>query len=292
MRPASASDPAPPRRARASRLTLFVAPLVAALVAGCSGTGGAIGDAPSKPHADELGDGERVSSVVGPATWVKPSDQMSETCSGKPVDHKVYVTGVTINAIDTFDETGKGARGNFYVQDAVAKPGPYSGITIFGPSFSPPDLRLAQGDVADVLGVLTEFSGPTSGPFPYCRTLPEIGGTMSFRFEDGPAEPITIPLSDLKSYDKARQWLGMLVRVEGVSVPTDPALSGGRFSADIDVGGGIEAGDVPHITNDLYDIQKNGPVIVAGTTFKSVTGIITYFYGFKLAPRSPADFEM
>lgn len=267
-------------------------PLLLVFLLGCSGTGsGGAGDPPSKPHANELGDGSRVTSVLGPASWASKTDAMSEACSGKPADHKVYITGVTINAIDAFDETGKGARGNFYVQDAVAEPTPYSGVTVFAPSFSPPDLRLAPGDVTDVLGVLQEFSGPSSGPFPYCRTLPEIGGTMSFRFENGEVEPTTIPLSDLKAYETARPWLGMLVRVENVTIPIAPSVSGGRFSASIDVGGGIEAGDVPHISNELYDLVKDGPFIGEGTTFKSVTGIVTYFYGFKIAPRSPADFE-
>lgn len=259
----------------------------------CSSSGGdgGTGDPPSVPLADVCGGGARLSDVVGPATWLQPGNQTSKGCKF-PTDKHVNVKGVRVVEIDRFDETGKGATGNYYVEEGCGTDiGPYSGMTVYAPGFSPPDLRLATGDVVDVLGNLTEFPGPTSGGFPDCRTLPEIGGTMTFRFELGPEiNPVTIPVVDLKSYEGARQWLGMLVRVENLKIATDASESSGRLTAAIDVGGGISAGDVPYISNELFDLKNDGPELKEGTTFESVTGIITYFYGFKLAPRSAADF--
>jgi hypothetical protein len=270
-----------------SRLGVLTAAL---LLTACDG---GAGDPASEPVADVRGDGQRISQVVGEPEWLQPDNKTSEGCS-KPPDRNVYVTGIRIIAIDNYDETGEGADGNYYVQDlASGEPKPYSGMTVFAPSFSPPDLRLATGDVVDVLGVFMEFAGPTSSKFPYCRTLPEIGGTMSFRFDGGePQAPKTIPLVDLKSYETARPYLGMLVRVEDVTLAGNGSDSGGRYTAPINVGGGIELSDRPSISNELYDIATEGPELKKDTTFKSVTGVVTYFYGFKLVPRSPADFEM
>jgi hypothetical protein len=265
--------------------------LAGAILLGCSGTGdGGTGDPASSPHPDKLGNGALLSEVLGPATWLNEDDQFSDNCA-PPLDHNVHVTGLTIVAIDKFDETGKGANGNYYVQDTVVDPPAFSGITVFAPSFSPPDLRLAPGDVTDASGILQEFLGPSVGRFGYCKTLPEIGGTMTFRFEAGPLTPKTIPIEDLKSYPTARQWLGMLIRIESVRVANPPTNSSGRYTADLDVGGGITQVNVPKISNELYDIEAEGPPLNQGMTFSALSGVLTYFYGFKITPRSPDDFE-
>jgi hypothetical protein len=265
---------------------------LAAGLAGCSGTGhGGTGDPPSEPSSSKLGDGSRLSELLGPATWLDLDNTDSEGCAA-PTDRQVHVTGVTVAAIDRYDETSEGQLGNYYVQDTSVEPVAYSGVTVFAPSFSPPDLRLAEGDVADMNGALMEFLGPSSGKFGECKTLPEIGGTMSFRLENGTREPVTVPIEDLKTYEGARQWLGMLVKVEDVTISEDASGSGGRYTAPLDVGLGVPASDVPKLSNELFDLEGDGPLLTAGTKFASVTGIVTYFYGFKLAPRSAADFEV
>ena len=150
----------------------------------------------------------------------------------------------------------------------------------------------------DVLGLLQEFPGPASGYFARCVTLPEMGGSMSFRFEDGGAQPTAIDIRDLASYPTARQWLGMLVTVQNVMLTDDAKNSSGcvercRYSAPLDVGGGVEQRDVPTITNELFDLEQFALTLPgglpAGTTLSSVTGIVTYFYGMHLSPRSAAD---
>ncbi|KYF61389.1 hypothetical protein BE11_38520 [Sorangium cellulosum] len=270
-----------------SALPAAVVVTAAPLLAAC---GGGNGDAPWIPLADERGGGARIAELVGEARWLDPDDEDSERCAVPP-DRRAHVTGATLVAIDRFDETGEGAHGNHYVQDLADEPVAYSGITVFQPAFSPPDLRLVPGDVVDLSGMLTEFLGPSSGRFGDCRTLPEIGGTMSFRFEDRPARPIRVPLDDLKRYASARRYIGMLVRVEGIKIARDPSSSGGRYTASINVGAGVPAADVPSLSNELYDLEAEGPPLAAGASFRSVTGVLTYFYGFKIAPRCPADFQ-
>jgi hypothetical protein len=281
-----------PSRIFLERLCAVSLVIVGTACSGDPADGGGTGDVASVPLADPCGGGLRMSEVVGPATWLKPKDTMSKSCA-YPLDRRVSLAGLRIVAIDSFDETGNGSTGNYYAQDACATPASYQGMTIYAPSFSPPDLRLFPGDVVDLLGNLMEFPGPTSGPFPYCRTLPEVGGTLTFRFELGPnLTAQTIPLTDLKSYDTARQWLGMLVKVDNITIAGKPYDSNGRYCGAINVGGGIPQSDVPSVCNELFDLKNLGPPIDDGTKFKSVTGVVTYFYGFKISPRSADDFEI
>jgi hypothetical protein len=253
------------------------------------GSGGS-GDPATIPLANEFGTCSRVAQLLGPAEWLDTEDAMSTRCAS-PLERQVCISGATVIAIDRFDETGKGAVGNYYIED-TEKDADYSGITVFAPAFSPPDLRLAEGDVVDMLGNQTEFLGPTSSKFGKCRTLPELSGTLSFRFDGNqPFAPTVIPVTDLKTYDSARKHLGKLVTIEGVTLAGGGVNSGGRFTADLDVGGGIPAADVPRISNELFDVEHEGPALVEGGTFTSITGVVTYFYGFKIAPRSAADFK-
>jgi hypothetical protein len=275
--------------------------LLLAASAALAACGGGNGDAPTEPLASMYGDGARIPEVVAEPTWLDPNDPDSESCS-YPADRQVYVTGVTVVAIDRFDETDEGAQGNFYIQDTFAQEQyepvagelpPSFGVTVYAPSFSPPDLRLAAGDVADLLGQITEFPGPSSFPFRFCRTLPELSGTMTFRFEGGQAGVTTVTLDQLRGYEAARRYLGMLVRVEDVQIAGDPQLdSSNRYTAALNMGAGVPAEDVVKIANELYDLELDGPPLADGVTFAAVTGVVTYFYGFKIVPRSPADFEL
>jgi len=277
---------------------LFPAIAALALLTGCNNLSGG-GDVPSKPTKSVLGGGQRIGDVNGPADWLDPENEDSLGCASPP-EENVYITGATIMAVDRFDEVADGAFGNLYVQDTVPAPSEYQGMTIFDPGFTPPDLRVARGDVIDILGVHSEFLGPPAGLFGSCKTLPEIGGTATFRFEGSTTPAKTIPFQELFGYENARRYLGMLVRIENVTLSADPVSSnsalptGGRYTADIDRTGidttGVDVSDFPKISNEIYDILNEGPVLTKGAKWKSVTGIVTYFYGFKIAPRSPDDF--
>jgi hypothetical protein len=283
------------------RAPLAALPLIFGLACNVTSDGG-VGDPPSEPEADPLGSGLRVSDLVKEATWFEP-DNLESTGCAYPGSRTANLTGQVIVAIDRYDETGDGARGNIYVEDVLDPDEdvvPFSGMTVFGPAFTPPDLRVFEGDVMDTFGVFVEFPGPSSGPFSYCATLPEIGGTMVFRFERSePVRPFTVVRGDgdnsrwdpVKGYPNARQWLGMLVRFENVVVAT-PEESGGRYAVPINMGGGLAGDDVVKISNELFDLKNDGPELSDGTQLKAVTGVITYFYGFKIAPRSIDDFEL
>jgi hypothetical protein len=110
---------------------------------------------------------------------------------------------------------------------------------------------------------------------------------MSLRFEGATVPATTIKLSELYTYEGARQYLGMLVKVENVAIGGDPTMSSGRYSAPLKVDIAIPADAVPKLSNELFALQDLE--LAAGNTFKSITGVITYFYGFKLAPRSAED---
>jgi hypothetical protein len=262
------------------------------LACGGHGSGGP-GDPLAEPLADPYGSGYRVSELLGPASWYDPANDTSVNCVGVPANREVLLTGATVTAIDRFDETSEGAVGNVYVQDSFLEPVPYSGLTIYDPGFSPPDMRVMQGDVVDVLGVLLEFLGPNSSPFSRCVTLPEMGGSMAFRFEGGSITPTMIAVTDLKDYQTVRPLLGMLVTVENVELTANAANSSGRYSAPLFVGAGVPQSDVPTLTNELFDLEQfdvdHGGVLVDGAVLASVTGIITYFYSTHISPRSAAD---
>jgi len=279
--------------AHPSTITALVAGCVALM--GCSSSG--TGDPLAMPPADPYGSGARLHELLGPATdWLDPADADSVNCTGIPEDRKVSITGATVTVVDEYDETSDGAIGNYYVQDSLTEPVAFSGITVYSPGFSPPDLRVIPGDVMDLLGTLTEFPGPSGSEFPFCRTLPEIGGAMEFRFEGGGATPAIIDVEDLGLYDNARQWLGMLVTIKDVTLREDGYGSeSGRYSFRIEAGPGLSGSEIPTIANELFDLQSfneggdNPPVLTAGMQVQSVTGIITYFYGVHISPRSAED---
>ena len=60
----------------------------------------------------------------------------------------------------------------------------------------------------------------------------------------------------------------------------------------LEVGAIPNVADVPQVTNELFDMQTQGPPMPGGATFKSITGVVTYFASFHIAPRSAADFEL
>jgi hypothetical protein len=268
----------------------IVAALTVVVLPACSGTAdGGPGDPRATPEASLYGSCPRLPSLQADAPWFDENNTSSAGCA-YPVDRQVCLSGVTIVAIDRYDETGDGAVGNYYAEETSLEPVPSSGITVYAPSFNPPDLRLAEGDVTDMLGTFQEFPGPAGSRFEGCRTLPEIGGAMTLRFEGGEVAPLAIKPLDLVDYESARTFIGMLVRLDNVAIAGDTTLSGGRFTAPLKVEGldkPLEADDVPRLSNELFDLENAG--LTNGSKLKSVTGVVTYFYGFKVAPRRASD---
>ncbi|MCK6536158.1 MAG: hypothetical protein L6Q84_24600 [Polyangiaceae bacterium] len=256
---------------------------------------GAPGDLDKVPPTggDILGGGQRLHQLNDRTGGAHPPDGTL-----------VNVTAVSVLAVDTYDETSDGASaGNIYAQDLPvggATP-PYGGITLFDASFSPPTLRIAAGDVVDVRGTYDEFEGPSSSPFKCtdpkdeesCASLPEIvGGNISLRFEYGVPAPVVIPLSELATYETGRKWIGVLVRVENVKAQADGVKStSGRFAVKLDTPTSDPKG-LPTINNALLDLEGTGLPFKTGTAFKSVTGVVQYFYNFAISPRTKDDIQL
>ena len=232
-----------------------------------------VGDPPSQGTTGVLGNGQRLRDVQAPAS--------------KLAGANVNVTTVVVTAVDNFDETNDGkSRGTIYLQDAD-KSGPLAGVSLFSPSFQPTSLRLAPGDVVDLAGQYAEATkiGTTVDFTP--AFLPQmVKPVTTFRFEVGEPKPIVIPLSDLSSFATGRQWLGQLVTVVDVTAQSAPAgdsKSSGRVTANLSAA----ANNGPQISNELFNLPVNA--FPAATHFKSVTGVVTFFFNLKIAIRSQAD---
>jgi len=196
----------------------------------------------------------------------------------------VNVTSVVVTAIDTFDETKDGkSRGTVHLQD-VDVAGPLAGISLFSPTFVPANLRLAPGDVVDMSGQYVEQQtiGTTVDFTPHF--LPQMNKpTVQQRFETQLPAPVVIDIADLGNFDTGRRWLGMLVEVDDVTVLHQPINDGnGRVTAAFT---SLTTG--PAVSNELYDLPAGA--FPDNTHFKSITGVVTFFFNLKIAPRSAAD---
>jgi hypothetical protein len=276
------------------------------LVSGCGGSVAAS----ARPSSDEAGTGDGSSDVSGgdadASTGVgqsiadiqNPSAQAHQQAMSGPAGANVHVTNVVLSWIDTFDETKDGkSTGTVYVQD-VGSRAPYAGIPMYQPSYVPPSLTPQPGDVFDITGAYQELksfgtavfgTAPDGTPL----SLPQlVKPVCTFRSASQPPGAVTIQLSDIDqaNYLKGRQWEGMLVTVQNVTVATAtsvPLGNGDRVSYLMGEGTALPSATAAAITNELYDLGANA--LPPGTQFASVTGIVTWFFGYHLAPRSAAD---
>jgi len=230
-----------------------------------------------------LGNGSRLRDVQNPSTKLCNNGP----CAGQNVD----VTTVVVTAIDNFDETHNGkSRGTVFVQDADIV-GPYAGISMYAPTFVPANLRLAPGDVINMTGQYVEQQkiGSTVNFAP--AFLPQMNKPQVFAsFETQMPQPLVVQVSDLDSFDTGRKFIGMLVTIQDVTVQgTLTSDTSGRISAAITTtANGVK------VNNELWDLQLwNGSntsnSFPPGTHFKSITGIVDYFFNLFIAPRSMDD---
>jgi len=204
----------------------------------------------------------------------------------------VKITSVVVTAVDNFDETQNGkSRGTIFVQDADIA-GPYAGVSMYSPTYVPANLRLAPGDVINMNGQYVEQQtiGSTVNFAP--NFLPQMNKPqITFAFETQLPKPTVIPLNDLMQFSTARKWIGMLVTIEDVTAfqPIAYDSSGLRVEANL-----TSIVNGPAINNQLWDLQPwNGSntsnSFPSNTHFKSVTGIVDFFFSIFIAPRSMAD---
>ena len=257
----------------------YGAVLILAIVTACS----AKGDPPQDVTPSPLGNGMRLRDVQDPT---------QNACGGKPcAGQNVNVTSVVVTAVDNFDETKNGkSRGTIFVQDADIA-GPYAGVSMYAPTFVPANLRLAPGDVVNLSGQYVEQTtiGTTVNFSP--AFLPQMNKPqVTQSFETQLPAPLVVSVSDLDTFATGRKWIGMLVTIQDVTIPAAMTVdSSGRVSAALTTtANGVK------INNELWDLQVwNGSNTAnsfpPGTHFKSITGIVDFFFNIFIAPRSMAD---
>jgi hypothetical protein len=255
--------------------------LAIVFVAACSSQNG---DPGITPNPSPLGPGSRIADVMNPTlpTHVKPLPQ-SQWKSGVCAKQDVKITGAVVTFIDTFDETNDGkSRGTVYMQD-VGSQAAYSGTSLYKPTFLPSDLRIAPGDVLDLSGPYEELCSVGTHTFAAPGVLPQIAQPIGqFQYEYSPPAPPVVNAADLDDLNKGRQWLNMLVTLQNVTVRGGAADGSGRVTFVISqIFGGLA------ISNELFDLKLTD--IPASTKLTSVTGIVTWFDGYHIAPRSKDD---
>jgi hypothetical protein len=254
-------------------------------------------------------------SLRGSAHSLAELNDRTRTVAAPQATEVLQVSGVRVTWIDTFDETGTGQVGDVFVQDLFA-PGDsfgrgYEGMLLFQPGYSPPSFRATTGDVLDLNGQYSEFQVPKQAYLDKIWRTPEMkGATLSLRLDAAGAQtsPVAMPFADMLLYQTGRRWLSMLVTVENVVVQPCGgsscvgvfAVSGGRASANLTdtmatvvpktTPDGTKVLGQPGITNELMDVTKIP--LQPGQTIKRLTGLVTLFDRFHVAPRTADDFEL
>lgn len=256
------------------------------------------GDPPAPYDASPLGAGLRLAQVQDPKSPdYHPGDNSN-------------MSSLVVTWLDNFDETMDGkSKGTLYVQD-VGSQAPYAGVGIFEQSLVPASLTVLPGDVLDFQGPYQESINIGTAIFNTGTFLPQLYKPVgTFRYEFTPPDPKVLTVDDLHEngakvdadFPLSRRWLGMLVQLNDVVVAAGTSTAGGggaRVQYLLEEADGGVAPNGPAITNEHFDLKATGGCpagsttctsFPAGTHFKSVTGIVTWFYSFHVAPRSPAD---
>ncbi len=250
--------------------------------AGCSSGGGDLNNLELRPKL--LGN-----------PIAKAADPKSRIADGATI----RALGVVIIAVDGYDESkdGKGV-GDIFVQDPVQtgpngtplpKGVPWSGLRLYRPTKNPPDLELVPGQGVDLVGIFAAFAGPPgSSPFDPGVAVPQASSASLTLTYEGPApQPIELDFADLADEPSAIQYASRLVKLRNVPILKGFIAGAKRPEAQI-----FSSDNSIVLSAKFFPIHEtDGLNVAAGTTLKSVTGILDYFYNFKLCPRSIADIE-
>lgn len=209
------------------------------------------------------------------------------------IDSHVRVTNLLVTAVDRFDEDGSGRTGTVFVQEMDG--GPFSGIQMFRPTIQPASEYLLPGDVVEVEGTYTEFEYGQINPDgadPKGRTISQIvDGIARKTGEWISPEPTPIEHANDAQVDPAAEgWEGVLVELHDVEALTPPDGRGAFF-----VQGDGEPCDMTRDAETCTQIDDDNyaiPDAAAGVRFSRVAGVVTYFYTYKVLPRSPLDVDI
>ncbi len=254
-------------------LSMFLA-IALVISAGCRGDdddkdGGVTGD-----QKVVTGDGAPDS---GPASEATIAKIMGGTVAK---GSKVLLKSVIVTAVD-----GSGTyKGDVYVQDS--KGGKHSAIKLYRPQRADGKKisELKVGDVVNVEG-LVKYWHPKAGEFDdkKCtkkKHIKELDKATITYIKAGTApDPAVVTAKDLLDCTVADSYEHVLVTLKKVTVlkAEKPA---GKTYFEVVVSGGAEIGDDLFPTSTL---KKDGCY--------SFTGVIAYFYGYRLHVRSAADMK-
>ncbi len=250
-------------------------------------------DPPAPYQANPLGNGLRLAQVQDPG-----SPDHHACGSNVTGCQAVSISSLAVTWLDTFDETMDGkSAGTLYIQD-VGEPHPFGGIGCYEANYVPGDFRPIPGDVLDFTGPYQEATSVGAAMFDPMTFLPQLYKPVATaRYEYQAPAPVMLTVNDLNenspapdgNFAHARQYLQMLVTVPDVTVGAGGVdNSGKRVSYPALDANGQAIPNGVSISNELFDLKKDA--FPAGTHFKSVTGIVTWFFTFHIAPRFPADF--
>ena len=219
--------------------------------------------------------GDGVSADSGPASDATIPQIMKGTISkGK----KVLVKSVVITAVD-----GSGKyKGDVYVQDSAG--GKNSAIKLYRPlrADGKKVSELKVGDLVNVEGIV-KYWHPNAGEFDdkKCtkkKHVKELDKATITYIKAGTAlAPVVVTAKDLQDCTVADSYEHVLVTLKKVAVLKSEKPTGKDYN-EVVVSGGAEIGD------DLFPTES---LIKDGCyTF---TGVVAYFYGYRVHVRSKAD---
>lgn len=184
----------------------------------------------------------------------------------------VRLEDVVVSAVDGYGSYA----GLLYVQDSAG--GAHSGIAVFAPRLASGGAvtSLDIGNIVDVVGKVEHWTGPASSPFPNGKYVMQIasGAVVTDKGVGSSPTPTEISVATLRDPVEAEKFEGALVKIVAAKVSKPLNATYGEFR----VVGGLTVDDELYLhsgvqVGDCYDI----------------TGILTYFYFHKLAPRNAAD---
>lgn len=215
-----------------------------------------------------------------------------------PEGTAVDARNLQVTAYDELDETMDGDLGTVYVQETIPAgdttdpflPCPLlpdrsarvCGISTFNTQFAPLAYRPKVGDLVDMSGgAYDEFDcsgvcGSPPQPFPDGRFLPQMREPTIRSAGVAPQPtPVRVTVEDIATHNAA--LIGVLVEVSNVTVAAAPDRRG-----EIQITGDRNG---PKMTQEMVAI----PGVAMGTRWSRVVGVVSYFYGPKLIPRTLAD---
>lgn len=259
-------------------------PLVLALSALSCSSSDREGDTPAFVTVpDPAGKGNRINEIGDPKSPLKAA-----------AGTRASVSGAVVLAVDAYDETHNGrSTGTIYVADLGSQK-PYSGVSLYQPSFIPGNLVPGAGDTLSMTGTYQE-NQTLPVQFADGAFLVQISQpTATYMFHSPLPAPVDIPIEDLVTYEKGRRWLNMLVRVKDVTITRDASAgSSGRVSvnlATVDNPATLCTDPFPKaptLVNELYAVEELG--LKQGTVISELVGVVTFFCNLHIAPRSAAD---